>query len=56
MQGGHDEGEGDSANGAEEDDVVVSLHGCIIACGAPAVNPYQPKIFSMAMQERMVTG
>ena len=44
MQGGHDEGEGDGANGAEEDDIVVSLHGCIIPQSRRAVKRNLGKI------------
>ena len=57
-----EEGAHAEAGDDEEEGVVVPLsevaifHGYIVTCGAPAVKPYQPKIFSMAMQVRMVTG
>lgn len=44
VQGGHDEGEGDSANGAEEDDVVVSLHAPIITHSPEDARVYPKKL------------
>jgi hypothetical protein len=44
VQGGHDQGEGDDANGAEEDDIVVSFHGCIIPQSRRAVKRNLGKI------------